>query len=60
MFKLAEEIMQKIESALAVKQFALESGNGIKLEMTCRLNCSNTCGGSCRGNCTGTCHNNSR
>ncbi|CDF00952.1 MAG: hypothetical protein PUE69_07285 [Ruminococcus sp.] len=60
MFKIAEELMAKIESVLTTKMPVVTTVNGVSLSMTCTLNCSNTCGGGCRGNCTATCHGSSR
>ena len=63
MFKIAEELMQKIESILTVNQPALAGGKGINVYAdcvgNCISNCANSCfrncAGSCRGNCTGSC-----
>ena len=40
MFKIAEELMAKIESVLTTKMPVVTTVNGVSLSMTCTLNCS--------------------
>ena len=54
MFKIAEELMQKIESILTVNQPVLAGENGIHVLNSC-TGCVGTCAGSCKGTCTGSC-----
>lgn len=61
MFKIAEELMQKIESLLTVNQPALAGGKVTYLAAcnscagSCGGNCFGSCAGSCKGTCTGSC-----
>lgn len=61
MFKIAEELMKKIESALTVNEPALAGGNRIYYSST--PPCSsyiNSCSGGCKGTCTASCTRRSR
>ena len=60
MFKIAEELMAKIESMLSVNTPALAGGKGPNLMADCVHNCIGSCAGSCRGTCTASCQRNSR
>ena len=56
MFKLAEEIMAKIETVLTANAPVLAGNNGIKLAS----HCVRSCAGSCQGTCTASCQRSSR
>lgn len=67
MFKIAEELMKRINEAVAMNQPALATGKGMNIlnlcsgcSAQCSMNCSGKCGGNCQGNCSGTCHRSSR
>ena len=60
MFKLAEEIMAKIETVLTANAPVLAGNNGIKLASHCVRSCAGTCAGSCQGTCTASCQRSSR
>ncbi len=64
MFKVAEELMQKIKETLVINEPALAGGKvtyfSVPCPGGCGTNCSGSCAGSCRGNCTGSCQRYSR
>lgn len=60
MFKIAEELMAKIESMLSVNTPALAGGKEPNLMAACVRSCTGSCAGSCQGTCTGSCHRSSR
>lgn len=64
MFKIAEELMQKIKEVVAINEPVLAVGNGLmyfgNCHDHCSISCSNRCDGSCRGNCQGSCQRFSR
>lgn len=61
MFKIAEELMQKIKKAVAMNELALACGNGIYYSATPPCSsCINSCSGGCKGTCTASCTRRSR
>lgn len=60
MFKIAEEIMAKIETVLTANALVLAGNNGIKLASHCVRSCTGTCEGSCANTCSRSCKGNSR
>ncbi len=61
MFKIAEELMQKIKEAVTVNEPVLAGRNGIYYSATPPCSsCINSCSGGCKGTCTASCTRRSR
>lgn len=60
MFKIAEELMQKIKDAVSVNELALANGSmtlmsGCHCVSVCQNNCGRACSGRCDNGCKISC-----